>query len=48
MSNQETLGEVNNTFAIGTATVHKNVMAVSEAINEDLVNESLNGYDFFY
>lgn len=28
------------TFAIGTATVHKVVMAVSEAMNEDLVNES--------
>ena len=40
MANQETLREVSNTFAIGTTTVHEIVIAVSEAINENLVDAS--------
>ncbi|XP_052711582.1 uncharacterized protein LOC128185912 isoform X2 [Crassostrea angulata] len=38
MANQETLREVSNTFAIGTTTVHEIIMAVSETVNENLVN----------
>uniref|UniRef100_A0A8W8MT86 DDE Tnp4 domain-containing protein n=1 Tax=Magallana gigas TaxID=29159 RepID=A0A8W8MT86_MAGGI len=35
---RETLREVSNTFAIGTTTVHEIIMAVSETVNENLVN----------